>query len=86
MIKDSQGLEELDKTDNVNRDKKKNEAYAKQSQITSFFGKKNDQDCGYQQWNVKMLCNLVSRFDSLELGSQSLDNSNVRMCNGSSVR
>ena len=42
MIKDSQDLDELDKTDNVNRDKKKNEAYAKQSQITSFFRKKND--------------------------------------------
>ena len=42
IMNDSQELEELDRTDNVNRNIKKNEAYAKQSQITSFFGKKNE--------------------------------------------
>ena len=42
IMNDSQELEKLDRTDNVNRNKKKNEAYAKQSQITSFFGKKNE--------------------------------------------
>ena len=42
IMNDSQELEELDRTYNVNRNIKKNEAYAKQSQITSFFGKKNE--------------------------------------------
>ena len=42
IMNDSQDIEKYYRTDNVSRNRKKNEAYAKQSQITSFFGKKKE--------------------------------------------